>query len=76
MFHSNVNISKFNFWQLYVVISMILFMNFYGDKFNQIFNKFLSGKNLILQLAIISSFVYVIIRLGPNTVAPFIYFNF
>jgi alginate O-acetyltransferase complex protein AlgI len=74
--HSDITTSKFNFWQLYLVIFIILLMNFYGDKFNQIFHKLLLGKNIILQVVITSSIVYTIIMLGPNTVAPFIYFNF
>ncbi len=76
IFHSEITVSQFNLWQLYLVISTILLINFYGDKFSQIFSKILKQENLISQIVITSSFLYLILMLGPNTVPPFIYFNF
>lgn len=76
IFHSEITVSQFNLWQLYLVISTILLINFYGDQFSQFFSKMLKQENLISQIVITSSFLYLILMLGPNTVPPFIYFNF
>ena len=75
-FNSGISTVQFNVWQLYVVLFIVLLMNFAGDKISELFNKFLSSQHLLLQTTFIFSLLYVIFRLGPNTVPPFIYFNF
>ena len=75
-FNSEISIVQFNVWQLYVVLFIVLLMNFAGDKISEYFSKFLSSQHLLLQTTFIFSLLYVIFRLGPNTVPPFIYFNF
>ncbi len=72
--HTTIS-SPFNNWRLYAVFIVVFIMNFYGDKINVFLEKILE-KNFFLQIVFVSSLLYVIFRLGPNTVPPFIYFNF
>ncbi|MEH2195459.1 MAG: MBOAT family O-acyltransferase [Nostoc sp.] len=73
---SNIQSSQFNCWQLYTVIAIVFTMNFWGDKISNLCKKALANKNLIIQTIFASTTLYVVFRLGPNTVPPFIYFNF
>ncbi len=75
-FNSPVSVVQFNVWQLYAVFFIVFLMNFAGDKISEYFRNFLSTQYILLQVAFISGFLYVIFRLGPNTLPPFIYFNF
>lgn len=75
-FSSAISTVQFNVWQLYVVFFIVFLMNFAGDKISEFFSKFLSSHHLLLQTTLIFSLLYLIFRLGPNTVPPFIYFNF
>ena len=75
-FSSGISTVQFNVWQLYVVFFIVFLMNFAGDKISEYSSKFLSRQNFLLQTTFIFSLLYVIFRLGPNTVPPFIYFNF
>ncbi|MEH1779552.1 MAG: MBOAT family O-acyltransferase [Nostoc sp.] len=74
--NSNHQLSQLNSWQLYIIFAMVFIMNFSGDKISHFCEKALTHKNLILQTIFASSTLYVVFRLGPNTVPPFIYFNF
>ena len=74
--HSEVNTFQFNFWQLYLVIAIVGLINFYGNQLNKLFLTVLSVKSLVFQVVLVSLLVYSILMLGPNTVPPFIYFNF
>lgn len=76
IFVSPIKTNQFNYWQIYVCLGLILAINFYGDKFSYLFKKILNNTNLILQIALISLCTYTILMLGPNTLPPFIYFNF
>lgn len=74
---SNIEMrSQFNIWQLYITFGIIFMMNFYGDKISNYLQKLLSKCNLIFQAIFISTLLYTILRLGPNTVPPFVYFGF
>ncbi len=75
-FNSGVSIVQFNVWQLYVVFAIILGMNFAGDTISKGIIRILSGQHLIFKTAFVSGVLYTVLRLGPNTVPPFIYFNF
>jgi len=75
-FNGGVSVVQFNVWQLYVVFLIVFLMNFAGDKISEFCSKFISSQHLLLQTAFISSLLYIIFKLGPNTVPPFIYFNF
>ncbi|NMG07539.1 hypothetical protein DP117_11880 [Brasilonema sp. UFV-L1] len=75
-FNSGVSLVQFHVWQLYIVFFIVFMMNFAGDKMTEILCKFLSKQYLVLQTVIVACLVYIILRLGPDTVPPFIYFNF
>jgi alginate O-acetyltransferase complex protein AlgI len=76
IFSSGVSQSYFNIWQLYVALFTVMLINFSGDKISSTFSKILAKPHLILQTLFVSSLIYTVLRLGPNTVPPFIYFNF
>ena len=67
---------QFNCWQLYLVFLTIGLMNFYGDKLTKILLSVFAIKNLLVQVGLVSMFVYSILMLGPSTMPPFIYFSF
>jgi alginate O-acetyltransferase complex protein AlgI len=73
---SNSQASQLKSWQLYAVIFIVLIMNFAGDKVSHLCEITLAKKNLMQQTIFTSIALYVVFRLGPSTVAPFIYFNF
>ncbi len=75
-FNSKVTVIRFNVWQLYLVFFIVYLMNFAGDTISAILYKLLSSQFLLLQVVFISSLLYLIFKLGPNTVPPFIYYNF
>ncbi|BAZ39005.1 alginate O-acetylation protein [Calothrix sp. NIES-4101] len=76
-FSSNLELrSQFNIWQLYATFGIIFMMNFYGDKISLGLQNILTQRNLIIQTTFISILLYVVFRLGPNTVPPFVYFGF
>jgi D-alanyl-lipoteichoic acid acyltransferase DltB (MBOAT superfamily) len=74
--NSIVTIIRFNVWQLYLVFLIVYLINFYGDKFSEILHNFLSSQFLLLQVILVSILLYIIFKLGPSTVPPFIYYNF
>lgn len=74
--HSGVAIFQFNFWQLYLVIAIIGAINLWGDRLSKGLQVVFSLKNIFFRVVLVSLFVYAILRLGPSTVPPFIYFNF
>lgn len=78
MFDFNSGISEINFsiWQLYVVLFTVMLINLAGDRISNFFSKILAKQPFILQTLFVSCLVYILLRLGPNTVPPFIYFNF
>ena len=74
---SEVQTFQFNFWQLYLVIFIILVViNFYGQTITVALIRLFALKNIFFRIVLISGFVYSILMLGPNSVPPFIYFNF
>jgi len=74
---SEVQTLQFNFWQLYLVIFIILVViNFYGQTITVALIRLFALKNIFFRIVLISGFVYSILMLGPNSVPPFIYFNF
>lgn len=77
IWNSPVQIIQFNVWQLYLVIFTILVLiNFCGEAITLTLIRLLSLKNIFFRVVLISGFVYSILMLGPNSVPPFIYFNF
>jgi alginate O-acetyltransferase complex protein AlgI len=74
--HSSVSTFQFNFWQLYLVIVVIGAINLWGDRISQLLQIMFSLKNIFFRVVLVSLFVYAILKLGPSTVPPFIYFNF
>jgi alginate O-acetyltransferase complex protein AlgI len=76
IFTSEITTSQFNIWQLYLVIFTVLFINFYGEKTTNLLSIIISKISLTAQIILTFSCSYIILMLGPNTVPPFIYFNF
>lgn len=75
-FDSGVTLSKFNLWQLYFVFIIVFCMNFYGENISNIFATIMSKQHTLIKALFATGLLYAVFRLGPNTVAPFIYFNF
>lgn len=74
---SEVQMVQFNVWQLYLVIFIILVLiNFYGKVITSVLIRLFSLKNIFFRIVLTSGFVYSILMLSPNSVPPFIYFNF
>lgn len=74
---SKIQTIQFNFWQLYLVIFIVLVLiNFYSQPISSRLIRLFALKNIFLRVVLVSGFVYSILMLGPNTVPPFIYFNF
>ena len=76
MFVSTVAENKIFNFRLLIVIAVVLLFNFIGDKAFRgsigIFDKM----PLALRIPVVTVAVYLILQLGPETVPPFIYFNF
>jgi alginate O-acetyltransferase complex protein AlgI len=68
--------SQFIQFRLFIVLILVIFINFFGDKSYQLISKILKKIPLVLSIFIIIVFLYLIINLGPSEVAPFVYFNF
>ncbi|MBD2494448.1 MBOAT family protein [Nostoc sp. FACHB-280] len=76
-FSSNLEVrSQFNLWQLYITFAIIFMMNFHGDKISIYLQNILAKRNFIVQAILTSTLLYIVFRLGPNTVPPFVYFGF
>ncbi len=75
-FDTGVTLIKFNLWQLYFVFIIVFCMNFYGKKISNTFAKIMSKQDTFIKALFTTCLLYAVFRLGPNTVAPFIYFNF
>lgn len=74
---SNVQAVQFNYLQLYGVIFIVLVLiNFDGEQITTMLVRLFSLNNIFFRVVLLSGFVYGILMLGPNTVPPFIYFNF
>ncbi len=71
-----VNNNLFIYWQLFMVLIIVYFMNFKADKFSKILQQFLQKRNVILQTFIFILIFYIILKLGPSEVPPFVYFKF
>ena len=65
----------FNF-RLIIVILVVLLFNFIGDKAFRGTIGFFDKMPLALRILVTAILVYLILQLGPETVPPFIYFNF
>ena len=77
IWNSEIQTFQFNFWQLYLVIFIILVgINFYSQPITSALVRLFALKNIFFRIVLISGFVYSILMLGPNSVPPFIYFNF
>ena len=73
---NSIFLSQFNIWQLYTVFCIVLVMNFYGDKISFFMQNIIARCNLLFQILFVSTSLYIVFRLGPSTVPPFVYFGF
>lgn len=76
MFVSTVAEHKIFNVRLLIVILIVLAFNFIGDDAFRRCIKFFNDLPLIARIAVVTIAVYIIFQLGPETVPPFIYFNF
>jgi alginate O-acetyltransferase complex protein AlgI len=76
MFVSTVAEHKFLNLRLLLVIAVVLLFNFIGDRaFRGSINLF-DKMPLAVRVPVVAVVAYLILQLGPETVPPFIYFNF
>lgn len=74
---SDIQGIQFNYWQLHAVIFIVMVLiNFDGEQITRLLVRLFSLKNIFFRVVLLSGFVYGILMLGPNTIPPFIYFNF
>jgi alginate O-acetyltransferase complex protein AlgI len=59
-----------------IVIAIVLFFNLIGGKAFKGSIKFFDMLPLLIRVPVITVIVYFLLQLGPETVPPFIYFNF
>jgi len=57
------------------LIILVILGNFYGDKLQKLFITSLK-KSKILTIILVITVTYVLLELGPDLVAPFVYFSF
>lgn len=76
IFKSGIEVSQFVSWKVIFVIVLVLFMNFFGRFFKNHFIKIYNNVGFWWRVLIMVVLTYVILNLGPETVPPFIYFNF
>jgi D-alanyl-lipoteichoic acid acyltransferase DltB (MBOAT superfamily) len=76
IFTSSVTQSTLLKPQLIFVIIFVILMNFYNIKFSNLFRRYIYKNNFLYRVAFISLLIYLLLRLGPQEVPPFIYFNF
>jgi D-alanyl-lipoteichoic acid acyltransferase DltB (MBOAT superfamily) len=76
MFDSTVTVSKIFNIRIAIVIVVVLIFNFIGAKAFRLTIKFFDDIPLFIRIPFIAIVLYFILQLGPETVAPFIYFNF
>lgn len=74
--HSDITINTLFSWRILAVTITILIFNFIGNSSGKLFVKCLQKLHPILKILLISAIGYIIIRLGPDLVPPFVYFNF
>jgi len=62
--------------RLFIVIFVVIYFNFIGQKFTLYIKNFISELSPIAKYIFVLLVVYAIIKLGPDMVPPFIYFSF
>lgn len=63
-------------WRLLAIILAVILFNFIGKKAFIFLVRFFNSIPLAARIIIVSLVVYVLLNLGPETMPPFIYFNF
>lgn len=76
MFVSTIAENKIFNFRLLFVLGIVLLFNFIGEKTFDKCIGFFDKMPLVLRIPVVTIAVYLILQLGPETVPPFIYFNF
>jgi len=76
IFDSSITQIKILDIRLVIIIIFVLLINFKGEYLREKFIKTLNSLPFIAKIVIVSILIYIIISLGPETMPPFIYFNF
>jgi D-alanyl-lipoteichoic acid acyltransferase DltB (MBOAT superfamily) len=76
IFNSNVNVNTLLNWRLFILVAVVLVFNLIGKKFVDFCEEFFLRLRLGFKLLVFVIVLYCILRLGPDIIPPFIYFNF
>lgn len=76
MFVSPIVENKIFNFRLVIVIAIVLLFNFIGTKTFRLSIGFFDKIPLKFRIPLVAVLAYIILQLGPETVAPFIYFSF
>jgi D-alanyl-lipoteichoic acid acyltransferase DltB (MBOAT superfamily) len=76
MFSSSVSENTLVNYKLFAVIAVVIYFNFIGQKAARGFRDLLYSLQGWLKYLIMIILIYVVIKLGPDLVPPFIYFSF
>ncbi|HMS41930.1 MAG TPA: hypothetical protein PKE69_16990, partial [Pyrinomonadaceae bacterium] len=76
MFVSTIAENKIFNFRLLLVLAVVLLFNFIGEKTFDKCIGFFDKMPLAWRIPVVTIAVYLILQLGPETVPPFIYFNF
>lgn len=76
MFSSDITQNTLINWRLIGTVIFIFGLNYFGEYIKYFVTKIINHLNLVFAVLIISALAYIIIRLGPDLMPPFVYFNF
>jgi hypothetical protein len=62
-------------WAVAIILLGVL-LQFQGERIKDLFNRLFARESFVLDTAILTLALLVIIQLGPSGVPPFIYFKF
>lgn len=63
-------------FRLIAVTIFIIGLNYFGSFFSNNLSKIINKSHFLVAIIIISVLAYIILRLGPDLMPPFVYFNF
>ena len=76
IFKSEVSKNTLLDWRLISTIFFILGLNYFGQYITVFVSKVINNLTLVIAILVISVMTYLILRLGPDLMPPFVYFNF
>ena len=76
IFTSDIATNTLINFRLIAVTIFLIDLNFYGSFFSSSISKIIYKSHFVVAIIIISVMTYAILRLGPDLMPPFVYFNF